>query len=147
PHGIVTDGKGGIATLKLTDSLMLARYLRIRMTGSSNTASTHDAKDPRSSVGYAIHEIYVGTFSNTGDFIDLVKHTADGGQNDVRVSSVDPWHSATDIDMPAGDQTGMDLFYTSGITNKLPAMIPIAMLYSSPEDAAAQIAYVKKRGY
>jgi hypothetical protein len=41
----------------------------------------------------------------------------------------------------------MDLFYTSGITNKLPAMIPIAMLYVTPEDAAAEIAYVKKRGY
>ena len=49
--------------------------------------------------------------------------------------------------MQAGDQTGMDLFYTSGITNHLPAMIPIAMLYGTPEDAAAQIAYVKKRGY
>src|SRR5262249_15587493 len=101
----------------------------------------------RSSVGYAIHEVYAGTFSNTSDFIDLIRHTPDGGQTDVRVSSVDPWHSATDIDMSAGDQTGMDLFYTSGITNKLPAMIPIAMLYNTPEDAAAEIAYVKKRGY
>lgn len=147
PNGIVTNGKGGIETLKLAASLMPARYIRIRMTRSSNTTSTHDPKDPRSSVGYAIHEIYVGTISNTGDFIDLVKHTPDGGQTDVRVSSVDPWHSATDIDMSAGDQTGLDLFYTSGITSKLPAMIPIAMLYNTPEDAAAQIAYVKKRGY
>ena len=47
----------------------------------------------------------------------------------------------------AGDQTGLDLFYTSGITNHLPAMIPVAMLYSTPEDAAAQIAYVEKRDY
>ena len=41
----------------------------------------------------------------------------------------------------------MDLFYTSGITNNLPAMIPISMLYGTPEDAAAQITYVEKRGY
>ena len=36
-----------------------------------------------------------------------------------------------------GDQTGLDLFYTSGITNHLPAMIPVSMLYGTPEDAAA----------
>ena len=147
PNGIVTNGKGGVEALKLSDSKMPVRYIRIWMTRSSNTTSTHDPKDPRSSLGYAIHEIYAGTFSNAGDFIDLVKHTPDGGQTDIRVSSVDPWHSATDIDESAGDQTGMDLFYTSGITNKLPAMIPIAMLYVTPEDAAAEIAYVKKRGY
>ncbi len=147
PNGIIADGKGGVQTLKLADSKMPVRYIRIWMTASSNTVSTHDPKDPRSSIGYAIHEIYAGTFSNNGDFIDLIKHVPDGGQTDVRVSSVDPWHSATDIDMSAGDQTGMDLFYTSGITNKLPAMIPIAMLYVTPDEAAAEIAYVKKRGY
>jgi hypothetical protein len=146
-HGVISNGKGGIETLKLSDSLVSVRYIRVWMTRSSNTTGTHDPKDPRSSVGYAIHEIYAGTFSNTGDFVDLVKHVPDGGQTTVNVSSVDPWHSATDLDMPAGDQTGMDLFYTSGITNNLPAMIPIAMLYVTPEDAAAQIAYVKKRGY
>ena len=79
--------------------------------------------------------------------MDLVKHQPDGGQTVVHASSVDPWHSAADLTAEAGDQTGMDLFYTSGITNHLPAMIPIAMLYSTPEDAAAQIAYVEKRGY
>jgi hypothetical protein len=41
----------------------------------------------------------------------------------------------------------LDLFYTSGITNKLPAMIPVSLIYATPEDAAAQIAYVEKRGY
>jgi hypothetical protein len=35
----------------------------------------------------------------------------------------------------------------SGITRGLPAMIPIAMLYSTPEDAAAEIAYIEARGY
>jgi len=39
------------------------------------------------------------------------------------------------------------LFYTSGLTRGLPAMIPVALLYGTPEDAAAQIAYVEKRGY
>ncbi len=47
----------------------------------------------------------------------------------------------------AGDQVGFDLFYTSGYTRGLPAMIPIAMLYATPEDSVAEIAYIEKRGY
>ncbi|MGB6803977.1 MAG: glycosyl hydrolase family 5, partial [Candidatus Sulfotelmatobacter sp.] len=35
----------------------------------------------------------------------------------------------------------------SGLTNNLPAMIPVTMLYGTPDDAAAEIAYVEKRGY
>jgi hypothetical protein len=145
--GVVADGRGGREILKLTPPASLLRYIRIWMTQSSNTTSNHSPSDPRSSVGYAIRELYAGTSTPNGEFVDLVKHLPDGGQTAVHASSVDPWHSATDLTVEAGDQTGMDLFYTSGITNHLPAMIPIAMLYSTPEDAAAQIAYVEKRGY
>ena len=144
---IVTDGRGGTETLKFTPPPAPLRYVRILMTQSSNTASTHDPSDPRSSVGYAIRELYAGTSAPNGDFVDLLKHQPDGGQTVVHASSVDPWHSASDLTPEAGDQTGLDLFYTSGITNHLPAMIPVAMLYSTPEDAAAQIAYVEKRDY
>jgi hypothetical protein len=64
------------------------------------------------------------------------------------VSSIDPWHSAADIDDTGNYQhTGFDLFFTSGITNNLPAMIPVTLLYGTPEDAAAEIAYIEKRGY
>jgi len=45
------------------------------------------------------------------------------------------------------DQVGFDLFYTSGITRGLPAMIPVAMLYDTPENAVAELIYLKKRGY
>ncbi|HXX28508.1 MAG TPA: discoidin domain-containing protein [Terriglobales bacterium] len=145
-QGIVTQGKGGSETLKLSHGLTSVRYLRIWMTKSSNTSETHD-QDPRSSVGYAMRELEVGTLSSDGQFVDLVKHVPDQDQTVVFTSSVDPWHSASDFTLEAGDQTGLDLFYTSGITNKLPAMIPIAMLYGTPEDAAAEIAYVKQRGY
>ena len=40
---------------------------------------------------------------------------------------------------------GFDLFFTSGITRGLPAIVPIAMLYNTPDDAAAEIAYIEKR--
>jgi hypothetical protein len=144
---IVTDGHGGLETLKFKPLPGPVRYLRIWMTQSSDTAGPHNPKDPRSAVGYAIRELYAGTFTDNDEFVDLIKHLPDTGQTATFASSVDPWHSAADLSPQAGDQTGMDLFYTSGITNNLPAMIPIAMLYGTPEDAAAQIAYVKKRGY
>ena len=64
------------------------------------------------------------------------------------VSSIDPWHSAEDVnDSGSYQHTGFDLFFTSGLTNNLPAMIPVTMLYGTPDDAAAQIAYIEKRGY
>ena len=147
--GINIDGRGGLETLKFTPSPPPLRYIRIWMTQSSNTASDHNPSngDKRSSVGYAIRDLYAGTYTANDEFVDLVKHQPDGGQTVVHASSADSWHSAADLTAEAGDQTGMDLFYTSGITHHLPAMIPIAILYSTPEDAAAQIAYVEKRGY
>jgi len=147
PHGIVTEGRGGSETLKLATDLVAVRYLRIWMTKSSNTAEPGAASDPRASCGYAIRELYAGTSSNDRTFVDLIQHVPNQDQTEIHASSVDPWHTASDLLMEGGDQTGFDLFYTSGITNHLPAMIPIAMLYSTPEDAAAEITYIKKRGY
>jgi len=151
PTGLITNAKGGTVTLQLAPAPIPVRHLRLWMTESSNTAdtrpnATHDPKDPRSSVGYAIREVYVGTLTPQGDFVDLVQHRADQNQTATLCSSIDPWHSATDIN-EHGDQTGLDLFFTSGITNNLPAMIPISLLYGTPDDAAAQMAYLKKRGY
>jgi hypothetical protein len=117
------------------------------MTESSNTPDTHGPDDPRNAVGYAIREVYVGTFNNDGGFLDLIQHSPDQNQTVTYCSSVDPWHSESDLNMHAGDQTGFDLFFTSGVTNGLPAMVPVAMLYGTPEDAAAEVAYLKKRGY
>src|SRR5271170_734320 len=146
PAGEVQDGKGGIVTLKLSDAPVKARFLRIWMTESSNTCDTHGSEDPRNCVGYAVDEIYAGNYAMDGSFIDLVTHAPGQNQTDTAVSSTDPWHTAADIE-PSRDQTGFDLFYTSGITNNLPAMIPVAMIYAIPEDAAAELAYIEKRGY
>jgi hypothetical protein len=151
PNGAVSDGAGGTVTLQLSSVPVPVRYLRIWMTESSNTldsrpGATHDPRDPRSAAGYAIREIYVGTVTPAGEFVDLVQHRADQNQTPTFCSSIDSWHSESDIDMH-GDQTGLDLFFTSGITNNLPAMIPVSLLYGTPDDAAAQMAYLKKRGY
>jgi F5/8 type C domain len=147
PAGIVTDGQGGVATLKLVSWKIPLRYIRIWMTESSNTCDTHGSSDKRNCAGYAINELYAGTLAQDGQFTDLVKHLANRAQTVTWPSSVDPWHAATDLDESKGDQVGFDFFFSSGVTRGLPAIVPIAMLYSTPEDAAAEIAYLYQRQY
>jgi F5/8 type C domain/Glycosyl hydrolases family 39 len=146
PSGGVENGRGGTVTLRLSEIPIVTRYIRISMTQSSNTCDTHGSSDSRNCVGYAVGEVYAGNFTSDGEFLDIIKHTPGQAQTETWVSSVDPWHTAEDR-VPQRIQTGFDLFYKSGLTNHLPAMIPIAMIYSTPEDAAAEIAYIEKRGY
>jgi F5/8 type C domain-containing protein len=152
PSGTITDGKPGLAALRLSASPIALRYVRVLMTQSSNTCDTHGASDRRNCVGYAIKELYLGALDEKGKFMDFMRHSPDQKQTATYCSSVDPWHEPSDLfvapdRMESGDQPGFDLFYTSGITRGLPAMIPIALLYGTPEDSAAQIAYIEKRGY
>src|SRR5580698_6610033 len=147
PMGTVTDGQGGTPTLKLMSWNIQVRYLRIWMTESSNTCDTHGAQDKRNCVGYAIDELYIGTVSADGQFTDIVKHLPSRQQTVTWPSSVDPWHAASDLDYGRGDQTGFDFFFNCGVTRGLPTMVPIAMLYVTPQDAANEIAYLYKRKY
>ncbi len=144
--GNVNSGHGGVATLSLASAPMPVRYLRIWMTESSNTCDSHGSSDRRNCVGFAIREIYLGTMSADGKFYDLVRHTGDPDQTTTYCSSVDPWHEPQDVN-DKRDQVGFDLFYTSGYTRGLPAVVPIALIYGTPEDSANQIAYLKARGY
>jgi F5/8 type C domain/Glycosyl hydrolases family 39 len=146
PRGEVTQGKGGSEVQRLADRPVLTRFLRIWMTESSNTCDTHGADDPRNCVGYAISEISAGVFNALSEFEDVIKHVPAQTQTVTQASSVDPWHSEDGI-VSSRVQTGFDLFFRSGYTNHLPAMIPIAMLYVTPEDSAAELAYIEKRGY
>lgn len=147
PMGTVLHGRGGTPTLKLADWTIPVQYLRIWMRESSNTCDTHGAQDKRNCVGYAINELYIGTQSADGQFTDIVNHVPNRKQTITWPSSVDPWHTPSDLDPNGGDQIGFDFFFNSGVTRGLPAMIPIAMLYSTPEDAANEIAYLYKRKY
>jgi hypothetical protein len=145
PTGRVVDGRGGTPTVRLVSWMIPARYLRIWMTESSGTCDTHGASDKRNCLGYAISELYVGTVSAAGEFTDLVKHLPSRQQTVTWPSSVDPWHAASDLDYGRGDQIGLDFFFSTGITRGLPTMIPVAVLYSTPEDAANEIAYLYRR--
>jgi len=146
PSGVIADGKGGSVTLQLSAAPLTVRFIRIWMTESSNSCDSHGPADPRNCLGYAIRELYIGTSDKNG-FHDLARHTPDQDQTTTYCSSIDPWHEPSDLGSTQHEQVGLDLFYTSGYTRGLPAMIPIAMLYAIPEDAAAELAYLEKRGY
>jgi hypothetical protein len=150
--GAVMNGKGRTVTQRLSELPIGTKFVRIMMTQSSNTCDSHGASDRRNCLGYAIKEVYAGTIDGSDEFHDILHHSADQNQSLTYCSSVDPWHQPADLygapdRMESGDQPGFDLFFTSGITRGLPAMIPVAMLYGTPQDSAAQVTYLKKRGY
>ncbi len=147
PGGAITDGRGGVATLELTTAPVPVQFVRILMSESSNTCDTHGSADRRNCVGYAINELYLGTQDTKGEFYDLVRHTPDQDQTTTWCSTIDPWHEPNDLDPHMRDQVGFDLFFNSGYTRGLPAMVPVSVVYGIPEDAAAEIAYLEKRKY
>jgi hypothetical protein len=145
--GAINNAQGGTVNLKLADAPITTQYMRVLMTESSNTCDLHGSDDIRNCVGYAIQAIRVGTVDSSGAFAEVEKNMADRPTT-YSSSSIDPWHSAADVNATGAYQhTGFDLFFTSGLTNNLPAMIPVTMLYGTPDDAAAEIAYMEKRGY
>ena len=147
PQGTITDGKGKTETIRLSGKPLPVRFLRIWMTESSNTCDSDRDSDPRNCVGYAIRELYLGTVTKDGAFHDTLRHTPDQEQTATYCSSVDPWHQPSDLGSTKEAQMGFDLFFTSGVTRGLPAMVPVALLYDTPDNAAAEIVYLIKRGY
>jgi hypothetical protein len=147
PFGLIRDGKGATPTIRLASSPIPVRWIRIWMTQSSNTCNSDGSSDRRNCVGYAIRELYVGNLGAKGEFHDILRHVPDQDQTPTYCSSVDPWHQPSDQDRSGRAQVGFDVFYTAGYTRGLPAMIPIALIYSTPEDAAAEIQYLKNRNY
>jgi len=147
PQGGISAGKGHTETLHLSGAPATVRFVRLWMTESSNTCDADGPSDPRNCVGYAIREVYLGTTTADGAFHDSLRHTADQEQTTTYCSSVDPWHEASDLGSTKQAQVGFDLFFTSGVTRGMPAMIPVALLYDTPENAVAEIAYLEHQHY
>lgn len=144
--GEVRDGRGGDATLKLSRRAVNARFVRVVMDSSSHTAPAAST-DVRDRLGYALGELYLGTSDASGVFRDYVYHsTSRQEQTVIYASSTDPWHRAEDIDYRI-EQPGFDSVFASGLTNGLPLMIPAGVLYDTPENAAAEVRYLRARGY
>lgn len=137
---------GSDAPIRLSDSLTKVRFIRIRMTESSHTA-LKGSKDVRDSLGFSIEELYVGKLNKNGVFIDFIHHYPDNTkQSKVYVSSTDCWHRAIDINHHT-EQAGIDRIYKSGLTNNLPALFPVGVLYDTPDNAFALINYLEKKHY
>ena len=119
--------------------------MRLVLVASSHTAPP-GARDPRDSAGYAIRELWIGRGAG-GAFTDVLRHgTSRQSQSITYASSTDPWHRASDIDLDL-EQAGFDRVARSGLTNGLPMMIPVPVLFSTPEDGANELRFLVHRGY
>ncbi len=146
PKGLVDDGRGGDALLRLQERAIAARYVRITLLEASGTAP-EGATDVRDRLGFAVRELSIGLMEGAGRFHDAIQHGKSAQkQTVIYTSSTDPWHRASDKN-PNTEQPGFDLIFKSGLTNGLPLLTPVALLYDTPDNAAAEIRFLKSRGY
>jgi len=146
PLGKVVAGTGGKTTFRLSQESLTTRFVRVLMKESSGTSIRRSA-DVRDHLGYAIREIALGRLDSRGRFHDEMHHAPDNGdQTPIYVSSTDPWHREIDKDELI-EQPGFDRVFQSGLTNGLPMLISVPLLYDTPENAASEIGYLKARGY
>jgi F5/8 type C domain len=145
-HGNVNDGHGGDELVKLVERPRSVRFVRIVMSHSSRT-SGQPSDDIRDHLGFAIREIQLGNLDKGGRFHDHVRHGHDRHrQTVIYVSSTDPWHRAEDIDLGV-EQPGLDFILRSALTRGLPGLVPVGVLYDTPENTAAEINYLLRRTY
>ena len=144
PRGLYQAQSGQEENLLLAEEPLTVRFVRLLMTESSETSATAGA-DVRDRLGFAVHEIGLGVIDGSGTFHDGVRHAADRHkQTVVYVSSTDPWHRATDIDYKT-EQPGIDFILTSRLTNHLPVLFPVGILYDTPENVTALVRYLSRR--
>ncbi len=144
-NGKVEDGAGGDTLLPLSGAPKTVQYLRILLKKGSGLPA--GAKDIRDGLGFAIREIGAGVLDARGRFLDFMTHSVDRKlQTRIVVSSTDPWHRAADRDDETA-QPGLDRLMQSGLTRGAPVLMPAALLYDTPENAAAEFRFLASRGY
>ena len=142
----VQKGTGGEQTIRVSQAPLRFRYFRILMSASSGMAPGRSG-DVRDGLGYAVRELYLGFVDTAGNFNDVVRHSKKHGEQTVMyASSTDPWHRATDLDQKV-EQPGFDRIFRSGLTNGLPTLMAVPLLYDTPENAAAEVRYLKSHGF
>ncbi len=144
--GSVDNAHGGDELIRLDERPRRVQFVRIVMSGSSRT-SAQPSNDIRDRLGFAIREIEVGPIDKHNRFHDHLRHARDRHrQTVIYVSSTDPWHRAEDIDFSV-EQPGLDFILRGALTNGLPVLAPVGVLYDTPENAAAEINYLVQRNY
>jgi len=137
-----SQAKAGPHTDILSDEPIETRYVRILLTESCRCRTSPDIRDR---VGFAVRELSVGVMTN-GRFRDRIRHSPKhSAQTEIVVSSTDPWHTAADVDRRT-EQPSFDRVVASGLTNDRPMLVPVGVLYDTPQNAAAEIAYLLSRG-
>jgi len=145
-HGNVDDADGGDRLIRLAERPRSVRFVRVLMSHSSQTC-LQASNDIRDRLGFAIREIELGNIDKQNHFHDHVRHARDRHrQTIIYVSSTDPWHRQEDIDFSI-EQPGLDFILQSKLANGLPVLVPVAVLYDTPENAAAEINYLLRRNY
>ena len=153
PNGALNGGSGGNEPVQLCAKALPVRFVRVVMSRSSQ-ASAQMSDDIRDRLGFAIREIELGSIdppslgsgaaSSRNRFHDYIRHAADRyRQTVIYVSSTDPWHRTEDIDYKI-EQPGLDFILRSALTNGLPVLVPVGVLYDTPENAAAEISYLRQ---
>ncbi len=146
PQGQFASGKGGAVTLRLCARTVRARFVRLTLTGSSGTAP-RGSIDARDRLGYAIRELGAGLVDTRGRWHDWVRRAPrHDAQTEMVASSTDPFYAATDRD-PRVEQPGFDRVWASGLTHGLPVLVPVGVLYDTPDNAASELRFLKQRGY
>lgn len=142
----ISNEKGENKIISIPGKPIQLRFVKITFFQSSYTA-TMPGNDIRDKLGFAIKEIQLGLLDKKNIFHDYVHHGKDNrSQSVIHVSSTDPWHRAIDMDVNT-EQVGIDRFYQSGLANNIPAMLPIALLYDTPDNMMALLHYVFKKKY
>jgi NedA-like, galactose-binding domain len=145
-NGALNRGSGGDESVRLCAKALPVRFVRVVMSRSSQ-ASAQMSDDIRDRLGFAIREIELGSIDSRNRFHDYIRHAADRyRQTVIYVSSTDPWHRAEDIDYKI-EQPGLDFILRSALTNGLPVLVPVGVLYDAPENALAEIKYLLRRQY
>jgi hypothetical protein len=146
PNGAVNRGSGGDESVRLCAKALPVRFVRVVMSRSSQ-ASAQMSDDIRDRLGFAICEIELGNIDSPNRFHDYIRHAADRyRQTVIYVSSTDSWHRADDIDYKI-EQPGLDFILRSALTNGVPVLVPVGVLYDTPENATAEINYLLRRNY
>ena len=145
PRGSVTEGQGGRMTMRLSSKAIRTSFVRVLMTQSSHSAAP-GSTDPRDALGYAVSEIQLGRSSASGHLIDLVHHAVDPKQQTIiHVSSTDPWHRAIDRDTETAQPSPTALRH-AGVVGQRPIMMPLGVLYDSPDNMVALLDQLQREG-
>ncbi len=114
------------------------------MTESSRTAPP-GSTDIRDRLGFAVAEIRLGHIGCAGRLVDIIRHSAvHGRQTIIHVSSTDPWHRAIDRDVDTA-QPSVASLEVAGVISRRPLMMPVGVLYDTPENMLAMLDYLRRR--